>query len=74
MEDEGLVLNLHGEIPSDSGKDICVMNAEEKFLPELEKIHRAFPKLKIVLEHATSQAAVEMVKRLGLGRSSSTFF
>lgn len=65
MEEEGMVLNLHGEIPSDSQKDICVMNAEERFLPELEKIHRAFPKLKIVLEHATTKAAVEMVKRLG---------
>lgn len=65
MEEEGLVLNLHGEIPSDAQKDICVMNAEEKFLPQLEKIATAFPNLKIVLEHATSQAAVEMVKRLG---------
>ncbi|ORZ22985.1 dihydroorotase, homodimeric type [Absidia repens] len=65
MEEEGMVLNLHGEIPSDHQKNICVMNAEEKFLPQLEKIHNAFPKLKIVLEHATSEAAVNMVKRLG---------
>ncbi|KAI8969047.1 hypothetical protein BDF20DRAFT_839013 [Mycotypha africana] len=65
MEEEGLVLNLHGEIPSDAEKDICVMNAEERFLPQLEKIHRAFPKLKIVLEHATTKAAVDMVKSLG---------
>ncbi|KAI8364699.1 dihydroorotase, homodimeric type [Radiomyces spectabilis] len=65
MEEEGLVLNLHGEIPSDHNNNVCVMNAEEKFLPELEKLHKAFPNLKIVLEHATSQAAVEMVKRLG---------
>jgi dihydroorotase len=65
MEEEGMVLNLHGEIPSDNNKNICVMNAEEKFLPQLEKIHTAFPNLKIVLEHATSEAAVQMVKRLG---------
>ncbi|KAI7883420.1 dihydroorotase, homodimeric type [Lichtheimia hyalospora FSU 10163] len=65
MEEEGMVLNLHGEIPSDPTNDICVMNAEERFLPQLEKIHKAFPKLKIVLEHATSKAAVEMVKSLG---------
>jgi dihydroorotase len=65
MEQEGMVLNLHGECPSDSHKDICVMNAEEKFLPELKKLHEAFPKLKIVLEHATSAAAVNMVKSLG---------
>lgn len=65
MEKEGLVLNLHGEIPSDAQKDICVMNAEERFLPELKKIATAFPNLKIVLEHATSKAAIDMVKSLG---------
>ncbi|KAI9263753.1 dihydroorotase, homodimeric type [Sporodiniella umbellata] len=65
MEKHGLVLNLHGEIPSDPNNDICIMNAEERFLPQLEKIHRAFPSLKIVLEHATSKAAVDMVKKLG---------
>ncbi|KAI9014385.1 dihydroorotase, homodimeric type [Phycomyces nitens] len=65
MEEEGLVLNLHGEVPSDHNADICVMNAEIKFLPELEKLHKAFPKLRIVLEHATTSAAVELVKRLG---------
>jgi dihydroorotase len=37
------------------------MNAEAQFLSHLEKLHRDFPKLKIVLEHATSEAAVEMV-------------
>jgi len=65
MEEENLILNLHGEMPSDHGKDICVLNAEEKFLPELEKIHQKFPKLRIVLEHVTSKAAVEKVKSLG---------
>lgn len=65
MEEEGMVLNLHGEIPSDAESDICVMNAEERFLPQLEKLHNAFPTLKIVLEHATSAAAVQLVKRLG---------
>ncbi|RUP47427.1 dihydroorotase, homodimeric type [Jimgerdemannia flammicorona] len=65
MEEEGLVLNLHGEIPSDDEKDICVMNAEERFLPHLAQLHANFPNLKIVLEHATSKAAVDMVKSLG---------
>ncbi|RUS27631.1 dihydroorotase, homodimeric type [Jimgerdemannia flammicorona] len=94
MEEEGLVLNLHGEIPSDDEKvcksnlhetwqtspncdsisgipfsllhqDVCFMNAEEKFLPHLAQLHADFPKLKIVLEHATSKAAVDMVKSLG---------
>ena len=41
---------------------ICVLNAEEKFLEHLKQLHTDFPKLKIVLEHATTKAAVEMVR------------
>ncbi|RHZ88452.1 hypothetical protein Glove_22g60 [Diversispora epigaea] len=65
MEEVGMILNLHGEIPSDPEKDICVLNAEEKFLVHLRQLHQDFPKLKIVLEHATTKASVEMVKSLG---------
>ncbi|KAI8910328.1 hypothetical protein EDD86DRAFT_190006 [Gorgonomyces haynaldii] len=65
MEETGMVLNLHGEIPSDPTNDVCVLNAEEKFLKHLQQLHKDFPKLKIVLEHATTKAAVEMVKSLG---------
>jgi dihydroorotase len=39
MEEEGLVLNLHGEVPSD-GKEITIMNAEASFLPTLQDLHR----------------------------------
>ena len=46
-----------------SHQNICVLNAEEKFLPQLEKIHHKFPKLRIVLEHVTTAAAVAMVCR-----------
>ncbi|KAL7413401.1 hypothetical protein BDY24DRAFT_389945 [Mrakia frigida] len=65
MEKSGLVLNLHGEVPSDAERGICVLNAEETFLQHLFKIHKAFPKLRIVLEHATTAAAVEAVKKCG---------
>lgn len=63
MENKGLVLNIHGEKPSvhDSGEDIHVLNAEHKFLPALKKLHDDFPKLKIVLEHCTSKAAVDAI-------------
>lgn len=37
------------------------MNAEERFLPHLREINRKFPKLRIVLEHCTTAAAVEAV-------------
>ena len=62
-----MVLNLHGEVPSSSapGSNTCVLNAEPHFLPHLRKLHAAFPRLRIVLEHATTRAAVECVKELG---------
>lgn len=41
------------------------MNAEERFLTHLKSLHSRFPKLRIVLEHATTSAAVECVKSLG---------
>ncbi|KAF7519713.1 hypothetical protein G7054_g13000 [Neopestalotiopsis clavispora] len=64
MEEEGLVLNLHGEVPSDR-KDITVMNAEASFLPTLQDLHRRFPKLRIVLEHCTTADAVKAVRSCG---------
>lgn len=65
MEKCGMVLNLHGECPSDAEKDITILNAEPAFLPILKKLHERFPRLRIVLEHATTKNAVEMVKSLG---------
>ncbi|EIW76155.1 dihydroorotase [Coniophora puteana RWD-64-598 SS2] len=65
MEEEDIVLNLHGEVPSDASNNICVLNAEETFLPHLVKLHTKFPRLRIVLEHATTRAAIETVKSLG---------
>lgn len=65
MESEGMALLIHGEVPSNADKDICILNAEERFLPELEKLHARFPRLRIVLEHVTTAAAVACVKRLG---------
>ncbi|KAK0565295.1 dihydroorotase [Tilletia horrida] len=65
MQEVGLVLNLHGEVPSDTDKGICVLNAEALFLEHLHKLHAAFPRLRIILEHATTRAAVEAVKKCG---------
>ncbi|KAJ3298443.1 hypothetical protein HK104_010703 [Borealophlyctis nickersoniae] len=65
MQEANMVLNLHGEVPSDADKGICVLNAEEQFLKHLKQLHADFPKLRIVLEHATTKAAVEAVKSLG---------
>lgn len=65
MQKHNMVLNLHGEVPSNAEAGICVLNAEEKFLTHLFKIHKRFPELKIVLEHATTRKAVEAVKQCG---------
>ncbi|RMD42319.1 hypothetical protein DV735_g2777, partial [Chaetothyriales sp. CBS 134920] len=79
MEQAGLVLNLHGECPfadADAGDEepeaaaddesavVDVLNAEEKFLPTLREVVTRFPKLKVVLEHVTTRAAVEYVRQL----------
>jgi dihydroorotase len=82
MERQGLILNLHGELPSKG--DITVMSAEERFLPTLFELHKRFPNLRIILgkrglilffrekkidlyflEHLTTAAAVEAVKKCG---------
>lgn len=65
MEEEGLVLNIHGECASDAKKNITIMNAESSFLPTLKTIHEKFPKLRIVLEHCTTEDAVNAVKACG---------
>lgn len=65
MEECDLVLNLHGEVPSDADNNITILNAEAMFLSHLHKIHQRFPRLRIVLEHATTRAAVEAVKSCG---------
>lgn len=65
MAAEGLVLELHGETASCHAEDTCVLNAEHRFLPEVERLHTAFPGLRIVLEHVTTAAAVAKVAELG---------
>lgn len=64
MEEEGIVLNLHGEVPSSAADGVTVMNAEIRFLPVLKDLVGKYPKLKIVLEHCTSADAVEAVRSL----------
>jgi len=59
MQSHDLVLSLHGEVPG-----VFVMDAEAAFLETLREIHRHFPKLRIVLEHVTSAAAVDLVTGL----------
>ncbi len=59
MEESGLVLCLHGEMPHAFSLD-----RETEFLSTLKDIAIHFPKLRIVLEHATTKDAIECVKAL----------
>ncbi|KAL9636195.1 MAG: hypothetical protein Q9164_002971 [Protoblastenia rupestris] len=63
MEQEDMVLNLHGECPSKG--DVTIWNAESEFLPILATLSQNFPRLRICLEHVTTAEAVETVKNLG---------
>lgn len=65
MEREDMILNIHGELPSSAGEDITVLSAEEAFLPTLLDLHKRFPKLRIILEHCTSAAAIKAVNSCG---------
>ncbi|KAH8709385.1 putative dihydroorotase [Beauveria bassiana] len=63
MERNNLVLNLHGEALEALAP--AGMTLEEAFLPTLKSLHERFPKLRIILEHCTTSAAVEAVKACG---------
>ncbi|KAL8387415.1 hypothetical protein RB595_009917 [Gaeumannomyces hyphopodioides] len=63
MEEHGLVLNLHGEVPNaEPTEDLSL---EEAFLPELRRLHETFPRLRVILEHCSTAAAIEAVKACG---------
>jgi dihydroorotase len=54
MEAEGLVLNLHGEVPSNDKEHVTVLNAEERFLPTLKELHRRSVKPHCVMASSVS--------------------
>jgi dihydroorotase len=59
MQESELLLLIHGEKPGTFSLD-----REAAFVPELRDIVRNFPRLRVVLEHVSSAAAVEAVKEL----------
>lgn len=72
-----MILNLHGEVPStpanahtSATKDsstgaITILNAEPAFLPTFKSLHERFPKLRIILEHCSTAAALDAVRACG---------
>jgi dihydroorotase len=63
MELIGMVLCVHGEVVD---PDVDVFDRETVFIGRvLSKLVKDFPRLKIVLEHITTEDAVEFVERAG---------
>ncbi len=60
MQAADMVLCLHGEDPSHA---VPGMDKEKSFLTILEKIVKAFPALRIVLEHISTKDAVDFVRQ-----------
>ena len=59
MEEQDLVLEVHGEV---TDPEVDVFDRETRFIDEvLAPLAARFPRLRIVLEHITTRAAVEFV-------------
>jgi len=56
MEEEGLVLCLHGEDP-----EAFSMDRESVFLPRVRELAHTFPGLKIIMEHISTAEGLTMV-------------
>jgi dihydroorotase len=62
MAERGMVLCLHGE---HAGQEVFCLDREEQFLATLMGLSQTFQDLRIVLEHVTTEAAVNCVLTLG---------
>ncbi len=61
MQEHDLPLLLHGEV---TDSDVDVFDREAVFIERhLAPLHRAFPNLRMVLEHITTRSAVEFVSQ-----------
>jgi len=58
MQDMDIPLLVHGEAP-----ESFVMDRESDFLPTYDELAQKFPRLKIIMEHITTAAAVKLLDR-----------
>jgi dihydroorotase len=73
MQAVGMPLLLHGETVMRNGKEIPNEDREKVFLDStLPTLLKNFPSLKVVLEHATTNDAVDFVKNENSARLAST--
>ncbi len=56
MEESGMILSIHGEDPS-----VADMEREAAFLPVIDRLVSRYPRLRIIMEHLSTAAAVEAV-------------
>lgn len=59
MEANDLVLEIHAEEPG-----VFSLDREEAYLPRVERIAARFPRLRVVVEHVSSAAAIEALASL----------
>ena len=70
MSDEGMLLLVHGEV---TDSDIDIFDREKIFLDRvLAPTLRAFPELRVVLEHITTADSAEFVRDHSEGRLGAT--
>jgi dihydroorotase len=67
MEETGMILCLHGEMPGHE-----VLDRELQFLPWVDWVLRNYKKIKVVLEHITDHHSVDMVRLDDSGRLAAT--
>ena len=63
MERCDMTLNLHGEVHGT--QTVNGVSLEEAFLPNLKVLHQRYPRLRIVLEHCSTAAALDAVRACG---------
>jgi len=62
MQEVGLPLLIHGEVTREDGKEVDFFDREKRFIQTtMVMLHERFPDLRMVLEHVTTQVAVEWV-------------
>ena len=60
MQNFDVILNVHGELPG-----ATTLKAEAEYIPVIRRVHAAFPRLRIVLEHISTREGLEAVRQCG---------
>jgi dihydroorotase len=62
-----MAFSVHWESLNDSkGRELCEQDREEAAIPFLDKVAKTFPRLRMVVEHATTKKMIDYVKQASL--------